>query len=97
MTTQKGTGDGRSIAPGRKLKGFLWLVLSVLLLVYVTTKIKAPENVSIQALWVIGAGGLFCIGGQALVDTVMRSKWGTSESSTTRTVTSQSETVEAKQ
>lgn len=52
----------------RKIKSFLWMVVSVLALVALATKIGTPENVTIQALWVVAAGGLFTIGGQALVD-----------------------------
>lgn len=59
-----------STLKSRKIVSFVVMVLSVLALVYVSTKIGAPDNVSIQALWVIGAGGLFTIGGQSLVDSV---------------------------
>jgi hypothetical protein len=57
----------------RKIVSFIIVLLGVIALVYVTTKIHTPENVAIQALWVIGAGGLFTIGGQSLVDSV--AKW----------------------
>jgi hypothetical protein len=59
--------------PSRKIKAFLWMVSSIIALVWVATTIHAPENVVIQALWVIAAGGLFTIGGQSLVDSI--GKW----------------------
>lgn len=67
-----GTGDG-GMAPGRKTKSFIWMVVSVLLCVVVTTLISAPNSVAIQALWIIGFGGLFTIGGQSLIDSI--EKW----------------------
>jgi hypothetical protein len=57
----------------RKIVSFVVVVMGVLALVAVTTKMHTPENVSVQALWVVGACGFFTIGGQALVDAV--SKW----------------------
>lgn len=74
---QAGTGDG-GITPGRKVKSFLWLVVSVLICVYTTTKINAPNDVAIQALWIIGMAGLFTIGGQSLVDSI--EKWAVTRS-----------------
>lgn len=86
---QTGTGDG-GMTPGRKVKSFLWLVVSVLICVYTTTAISAPNDVAIQALWIIGMGGLFTIGGQSLVDSV--EKWASSRSSvSTQQVTNISE------
>lgn len=60
--------------PGRKIKSFLWLVFSVTAYTWVTTNIHTPDQIAMQGLWVIGGGGLFVIGGQALVDAFAK-KW----------------------
>ena len=65
-----------SVCKSRKLVGYLLLVMSVLATLALTTYMNTPEEIAKSGLWVIGTGGLFTIGGQALVDTVMRSKWG---------------------
>lgn len=54
--------------PGRKIKSFLWLVAAISFFTWLTTKIQTPEQIAVQGLYMIGAGGLFAIGGQALVD-----------------------------
>ena len=64
------------VCKSRKLVGYLLLVMSVLATLSLTTYMNTPEEIAKSGLWVIGVGGLFTIGGQALVDTVMRSKWG---------------------
>lgn len=52
------------------------LVISVLATLALTTFMNTPAEIANAGLWVIGSGGLFTIGGQALIDAVMRSKWG---------------------
>jgi len=80
------TGTGQSLK-SRKLVGYLFLVLSVLATLALTTFMVTPEEIAKAGLWVIGAGGLFTIGGQALVDAVTRSKWSTPDVGTsTKTV-----------
>lgn len=54
----------------RKVLGFCAMAVAVILVIAVSTKLGTPDPVSTQALWVIGMGGLFLIGGQALVDSV---------------------------
>lgn len=71
-----GTGDGRAPLRSRKITSFILLVLSIIALLWVTTRIGTPENVVTQALWVIGVGGYFTIGGQTLVDALLKSRWG---------------------
>lgn len=53
---------------------FLVVVIGVLALVAVMTKMKTPDDIAIQALWVVGACGIFTVGGQSLVDAVTRWK-----------------------
>lgn len=56
----------------RKILSFVLLVFGTLATVATTTALHTPENISIQALWVIGIAGLFTIGGQSLVDSVAK-------------------------
>lgn len=62
-----------NIFGSRKTAGFVIMVLSVIALVYVTTKLGTPPEIANSALYVIALGGLFTMGGQALVDSV--AKW----------------------
>lgn len=57
----------------RKIRAFLWMALSIMVCAALLTKVGTPEAVITQAMWIIGFGGLFTIGGQSLIDTV--SKW----------------------
>lgn len=64
------SADGKRgmVGQSRKIKAFLWMTAAIIALVAMTTRIGTPENVSIQALWAVAAGGLFTVGGQSLVD-----------------------------
>lgn len=70
-----GTGDGGQSFKSRKIFGFVLMVISIIGLVAVTTKMGTPVEIANTALYMIGAGGLFSIGGQAAVDVVLRSKY----------------------
>lgn len=56
------------MVPGRKIKGFLWMVLCVTAFTVITTVIGTPEEIATTGLYAIAGGGLFLIGGQSLVD-----------------------------
>lgn len=73
MSVEIQTPADKGMTPGRKMKAFLWLSLSVTTCAATLAKIGAPENVIINALWIIGFGGIFCIGGQTLIDSI--AKW----------------------
>ena len=75
------TVNGNESKYSRKLVGYLLLVISVLATLALTTYMGTPEEIAKSGLWVIGAGGLFTIGGQALVDAVSRSRWSVPETS----------------
>ena len=83
----KGTGDGGGMVGGsRKIKSFLWLVVAISFFTAITTKMGTPDQIAVQGLYMIGAGGLFTIGGQSLVDSIQHwavSKQGTSVEKTT--------------
>lgn len=64
------------LTPGRKLKTFLWMVIAVIAVMGIATKIHTPDAIAIQALWIVGGGGLFVIGGQTLIDTVGKAATG---------------------
>ncbi len=89
-----GTGNGDTgIAPGRKVKGFLWMAFTIIVCVTVTTKINTPEGIAIQALNLIGLGGLGTILGQSAVDTFERialGKKGVAEANAGKTTTTES-------
>ncbi len=95
-----GTGSGDSgIAPGRKVKAFLWMVFGVLACVYMTTKIHTPETLAINALWAISIGGLVVVGGQSAVDTfekIALGKKGVAEANAGKTTESHIEITEKK-
>lgn len=81
----------------RKILGFILLVLAVLALVAVVTHLHTPEAIAINALYMIGFGGMFTIGGQALVDAILRSKWGApSVPSESKVVTTESTVTSTK-
>lgn len=64
-----------NILGSRKTSGYVIMVLSILSNVWLTSKMHTPNEIAIAALWVIALGGLYTIGGQALVDGV--AKWRT--------------------
>lgn len=55
----------------RKIVSFILVVLSVLALVALMSYMGTPEHIATAAFWVVGSSGLFLIGGQALIDTVV--------------------------
>lgn len=57
------------MVPGRKIKGFLWMVFCVTAFTAVTTLMGTPDEIAKTGLYAIAGGGLFLIGGQSLVDT----------------------------
>lgn len=73
MSSNEPVAPRENILGSRKTAGFVIMVLSILALVYVATKLHTPEAIANSALYVIALGGLFTMGGQALVDSV--AKW----------------------
>ena len=66
----QGTGDGgRPRLVGRKLLSFVIYV--VLLTSFVKILTTAPETVIIQGMWMITYVGVFVVGGQGLIDTLV--------------------------
>lgn len=63
----------------KKVRSFVVMSISVIVCVIATTFAHTPDNVAAQALWIIGFGGLFAIGGQSLIDSI--EKWSTGRSS----------------
>jgi hypothetical protein len=57
----------------RKIFAFGCVFAAVSALVGIATYLGTPENVTINALWIVGFCGLFTIGGQSLVDSI--AKW----------------------
>jgi len=88
-----GTGDGGESFKSRKLAGFVILVFSVLATIALATFMKTPEAIADTGLYIIGAGGLFTIGGQALVDALTRSKWSAPSENSSTTTTATTSTV----
>ncbi len=70
MTTEATSEAG--MTPGKKVKAFLWMAFTIIVCVTVTTKIKTPDGIAVQALNLIGIGGLGTILGQSAVDTFER-------------------------
>jgi hypothetical protein len=60
----------------RKIFAFCLLVLSVYGFVSLVSHLKTPDNIAIQALWVIGLGGLSLIGVQGTIDSIARWRAG---------------------
>lgn len=63
----------------KKVRSFLFMAVSVIVCVVATTMVHTPDQVAMNALWIIGFGGLFAIGGQSLIDSI--EKWSTGRSS----------------
>lgn len=57
----------------KKVKSFIVMALSIISCVTATTLVHTPDQVAMNALWIIGFGGLFAIGGQSLIDSI--EKW----------------------
>ncbi len=74
-----------NILGSRKTSGYVIMVLSILANVWLTSKMHTPNEIAIAALWVIAIGGLYSIGGQALVDGIAKWKSGTYTSTTEAT------------
>ncbi len=84
-----------NILGSRKTSGFLIMVISILALVALVSELHTPSEVAIAALWTICGGGLWTMGGQALVDTMAKFKSGAPVSSTE--TTNINRTIEVKQ
>lgn len=79
MSTNEPTELKReNILGSRKTSGYLIMVLSILACVALVSKMKTPSEISTAALWCIAVGGLYTIGGQALVDGIAKWKCGPS-------------------
>ncbi len=76
-----------NILGSRKTSGFVIMVLAILSLVALVSKLHTPNEVAEAALYVICGGGLFTMGGQALVDSVAKWKSGPAVTSTQTTET----------
>jgi hypothetical protein len=85
-----------NILGSRKTAGFVIMVLSILALVALVSKLHTPNEVAEAALYCIAIGGLFTMGGQALVDSVKNWRSGVQVSATTET-TNVNRTIEVKQ
>ncbi len=66
-----------NIFGSRKTSGYVIMVISILANVWLVSKMHTPNEIAIAALWVIAVGGLYSIGGQALVDGIAKWKSGT--------------------
>ena len=60
-------------APARKVKAFLFTTIGICIFVAMATLLHTPEQIAIHGLYIIGAGSIFTIGGQSLVDSI--AKW----------------------
>ena len=69
----------------KKVKSFVVMALAIIVCMMAGTVSQAPENVITQALWIIGFGGMFAIGGQSLVDSIEKFAIGKSSVSVTNT------------
>ena len=83
MSTNEPVIQRENILGSRKTSGYLIMVLSVLACVWLVSKMSTPAEISKAALWCIALGGLYTIGGQALVDGVAKWKCGTSQAAPT--------------
>lgn len=75
----------------KKVRSFVVMAISIIVCVLATTMAHTPDNVATQALWIIGFGGLFAIGGQSLIDSI--EKWSTGRSSIAISTTASTETI----
>lgn len=73
MSSNEPLATRENILGSRKTSGYVIMVLSILANVWLVSKMHTPNEIAIAALWVIALGGLYTIGGQALVDGV--AKW----------------------
>jgi hypothetical protein len=76
-----------NILGSRKTSGYVIMVLSILANVWLVSKMHTPNEIAIAALYVIAIGGLYAIGGQALVDSIAKWKSGTFTSTVQATPT----------
>ncbi len=90
-TNEPIAGQRENIFGSRKTAGFVIMVLSILALVALVSKLHTPNEVSTAALYCIAIGGLFTMGGQALVDSV--AKWRSGIESTTSSSVKERETT----
>ena len=60
--------------PSRKIKAFIIMALAVIGCMLASTFAHTPADIATHALYIIGAGGLFTVGGQALVDSLGKIK-----------------------
>lgn len=76
MSTNEPLSQRENILGSRKTSGYLIMVLSILACVWLASKVHAPIEIATVALWCIAVGGLYTIGGQALVDGIAKWKCG---------------------
>lgn len=70
MDQRRGTGNGGSIV-GRKVFSFVIYVALLTGFAYFMTKIGAPDSIVVQGMWMVTYVGIFVVGGQALIDTLV--------------------------
>jgi hypothetical protein len=70
MTDTTPTVTDAGMTPGRKIKAFLWMNVSLIVAAFVMTKIGTPEHLSVPITYAIAIGGYFVIGGQTLIDSL---------------------------
>lgn len=63
--------NGNHKLVGRKLLAFIIYVLLLTFFSYFMAKIMSPEAVIIQGMWMVTYVGIFVVGGQALIDTLV--------------------------
>ncbi len=85
MSTNEPTVPRENILGSRKTSGFVIMVISILALVWLVSKMGTPNEIAVAALYMIAVGGLFTMGGQALVDAVAKWKSGPGVTSTQTT------------
>ena len=70
--TVTGTGDGGpDPIIGRKILGFVIYVVLLTVFAVVLQRSTAPENLVVQGMWQITYVGIFVVGGQAAIDTLV--------------------------
>lgn len=83
MSTNEPLVSRENILGSRKTSGYLIMVLSILACVWLASKVHAPIEIATAALYCIAVGGLYTIGGQALVDGIAKWKCGTPQAAPT--------------
>lgn len=95
MSANEPLAKRENILGSRKTAGMVIGVISILLDVWLSSKMNTPHEVAIASLYMLSAIALYGVGGQALVDSVERWKSGPQPTSTSET-TNVTRTVEVK-